>query len=54
MKYEIWKMLSFGSGELQPLILNKSFENFVDAYVQFQKLIKTTSRCIILNEGENK
>lgn len=54
MKYELWEMVSFGDGDLQPLLLNKSFENFTDAYLEFQKLIKTIPCCIIIKKGENK
>jgi len=50
MKYELWEVCSYAGGELQPMFLNKTFENFTDAYFQFQKLIKTTPCCIILNK----
>lgn len=52
MKYELWEMGDFGFGELQPLILNKTFDNFTDIYFEFQKLIKIKPCCIILNKGE--
>lgn len=50
MKYELWEMGSFGPGDFQPLLLNKSFDDFMDAYFAFQTLIKTTPCCIILNK----
>jgi len=53
MKYELWEVCSFGEGDIQAMILNKSFDNFTDVYVEFQKLVKTTPCCIILNKGEN-
>ncbi len=52
MKYELWEMGSYGEGDFQPLLLNAKFESFTDAYLAFQKLIKTTPCCIILNKGE--
>lgn len=55
MKYELWEVCSFGEAEFQAMILNKSFDDFRDAYFEFQKLIKSTPCCIILNnKGENK
>lgn len=51
MKYELWEMGSYGPGDFEPLLLNKSFDNFMDAYFAFQKLIKTIPCCIILNKG---
>jgi hypothetical protein len=50
MKYELWEMGNYGVGEVQPLLLNKIFDNFTDAYFEFQKLIKTIPCCIILNK----
>ena len=52
MKYELWEMGDFGNGDMQPLLLNKKFESFTDAYLAFQKLIKTIPCCIIINKGE--
>jgi hypothetical protein len=55
MKYELWEMGNdFGAGDYQPFLLNKTFDNFIEAYIEFQKLIKTIPCCIILNKGENK
>lgn len=54
MKYELWEIASYGSNDFHPLLLNKTFDDFMDAYFEFQKLIKTTPCCIILNKGENK
>ena len=51
MKYELWEMGDLGFGSFQPLLLNKFFDNFTEAYLEFQKLIKTTPCCIILNKG---
>lgn len=48
--FEIWEIIGFSGGEPQPFILNKSFDNFTEAYIEFQKLIKTTPCCIILNK----
>jgi hypothetical protein len=50
MKYELWEVNKYGEGEIQPSILNKSFDNFTDAYFEFQKLIKTTPCCIVLKK----
>jgi len=53
MKYELWEMGSFGPGDFQPLLLNKKFDDFMDAYFAFQNLIKITPCCIIMtNKGE--
>lgn len=54
MKYELWEVCDFDETTMQAIILNKTFENFTDAYIEFQKLIKTTPCCIILNKGESK
>lgn len=54
MKYELWEISSYGPGDFRPLLLSKAFDDFMDAYFEFQKLIKTTPCCIILNKGENK
>ena len=54
MKYELWEVCDFDETTMQAIILNKTFENFTDAYIEFQKLIKTTPCCIILNKGEEK
>ena len=51
MKYELWEVCNFGDGEVQALILNKSFDNFTDIYIEFQKLIKTVPCCIIINKN---
>jgi len=51
MKYELWEVCNFGDFEIQAMILSKRFDNFTDAYVEFQKLIKTMPCCIILNKG---
>ena len=50
MKYELWEVCRFDEVTIQPMILNKSFDNFTDAYIEFQKLIKTIPCCIILNK----
>jgi hypothetical protein len=50
MKYELWEVCDFDEVTIQAMVLNKTFENFTDAYVEFQKLIKTTPCCIILNK----
>jgi len=36
----------------QAMILNKYFDNFTDAYIEFQKLIKTTPCCIVLSKND--
>jgi hypothetical protein len=54
MKYELWEVCDFDEFTIQAMVLNKVFENFTDAYLEFQKLIKKTPCCIILNKGENK
>ena len=51
MKYELWEMGSYGAGDFEPLLLNERFDDFMDAYFAFQKLIKTIPCCIILNKG---
>ena len=52
MKYELWEVVFYSEGDFYPLLLNKSFENFMDAYSAFKKLIETTPCCIVLNKGE--
>jgi hypothetical protein len=52
MRYELWEICDFDEFAVQAMILNKSFENFTDAYFAFRQLIKTTPCCIILNKGE--
>ena len=54
MKYELWEVCKFDENTVQAMILNKSFDNFTDVYIEFQKLIKKIPCCIILNKGENK
>jgi hypothetical protein len=49
--YEIWEITNDGY-EMFPLIMIKKFDFFGDAYVEFQKLVKTTPCCIVLNKGE--
>lgn len=50
MNYELWEVFNFDETTIQAVILNKTFDNFTDAYIEFQKLIKTTPCCIILNK----
>lgn len=52
MIYELWEVASYGEGDIQPLLLNKVFKDFKDAYISFQQLIKTTPCCIILKKEE--
>lgn len=51
IKYEIWEISSFGEGDFHPSFLYKSFENFMDAYYEFQKITKTIPCCIVINKG---
>ena len=53
MKYELWEIGSFGEGDFTPLFLNSKFDNFMDAYFEFEKLIKIKPCCIILNNKKN-
>jgi hypothetical protein len=50
MKYEIWEISKFGEGDFFPSFLNSTFEDFMDAYFEFQKLIKIKPCCIILKK----
>jgi hypothetical protein len=48
--FEIWEIVNYGDGEIQPMFLYKSFENFADVYLEFQNLIKIKPCCIFYNK----
>jgi|GEM_PF-5172943 len=54
MRYELCEVCDFDEYRIEALIVKDSFENFTDAYTQYQNLIKTTPCCIIINKNEGE
>lgn len=47
-------MCDFGEYKIEALIVKESFDNFTDAYEQYQKLVKTTPCCITINKNKGE